>query len=543
MPPHDAHEVCILKGLTGERLCKLSLEGGSWTVHELKRRLAELEGIPAVQQQLFLPQARHTHLGGVLRDGDELPRSPAKCLEVSMLRVTPEPNAELLHNLRRGRVRLVNLPETLCDHFEVVLQAGLFSPSDLCHASDRLRADKELLLAVLRSGSRAVAGQPVMAHVAPDLRSDRQVAMAAVYCGGGHELGFVSTSLREDLALVMLAVRQDGSSLQYASDQLRRDRRVVLASVQQEASALRFAASELKQDPEILLTALGQSDLVEDMDCSVRRGDCRNLLYYAPEILRMDKDVVMAVVRLDGLTLEHASPELRCDQKIALAAVGQNPAAARYIDSKLLHDRTFALRVVAQNWPALVHLPMEMRSDPGIVHKALQQDWRALELASPDIRRDPEIVLAFVEERVEGFQCEGKEHKRLCDDRTFLLEAAQWDGRALRYASASLRKDRLFVREAVCRNPAALWHAAPEWHLDQELAAKACWLGCGQLCKRGVQFVGSGMAVSALVVGAVAFAQFQGVGVLLLICSGCATHVVSKIGGGCADCCGCFASD
>ena len=50
--------------------------------------------------------------------------------------------------------------------------------------------------------------------------------------------------------------------------------------------------------------------------------------YKAPEELKGNKEVVLAVVRCRGTSLRYASEELRRDEEVVLAAVKQNPWVA-----------------------------------------------------------------------------------------------------------------------------------------------------------------------------------------------------------------------
>ena len=80
------------------------------------------------------------------------------------------------------------------------------------------------------------------------------------------------------------------------------------------------------------------------MRLSYRRFLCKHdewdgqVLYYASQKLRDDKDVVLAAVTNKAIILKYASQRLRADKDIALAAVKQNKKSFSYIADELKND-------------------------------------------------------------------------------------------------------------------------------------------------------------------------------------------------------------
>ncbi|CAB9498904.1 expressed unknown protein [Seminavis robusta] len=69
------------------------------------------------------------------------------------------------------------------------------------------------------------------------------------------------------------------------------------------------------------------------------RGNLSALEYAAEPMVRDDKDVVLAAVRKNGLSLRHASEALRRDKEIVLAAVSSRPDALKYALGNLRRDK------------------------------------------------------------------------------------------------------------------------------------------------------------------------------------------------------------
>ena len=69
-------------------------------------------------------------------------------------------------------------------------------------------------------------------------------------------LQFASPVLRDDRAIVMVAVKSRGCVLEFASPRLQGDKGIVLAAVSNRGSALKYATERMRGDPEIVLTAM-----------------------------------------------------------------------------------------------------------------------------------------------------------------------------------------------------------------------------------------------------------------------------------------------
>ena len=69
-------------------------------------------------------------------------------------------------------------------------------------------------------------------------------------------LSYVSERLRNDMRIVVQAVKQNGAALEFASAQLRDDRDVVEVAVNQNAKALNFASARLKSDGDLVEAAI-----------------------------------------------------------------------------------------------------------------------------------------------------------------------------------------------------------------------------------------------------------------------------------------------
>jgi len=75
-----------------------------------------------------------------------------------------------------------------------------------------------------------------------------------------YALQYASNKLKADKEVVLAAVKQNGLALENASNELNADKQVVLAAVEKDGMALEFASNEMKTDKEVVFAAMKQTD-------------------------------------------------------------------------------------------------------------------------------------------------------------------------------------------------------------------------------------------------------------------------------------------
>jgi hypothetical protein len=243
------------------------------------------------------------------------------------------------------------------------------------YAAMRHRDDVEIVMAAVRLDYRALQ------HASSRLQDSAEVVQAAVQ-ERASALEYASARLRDDYDLVVSVVRHDGRALRFASDRLRGDRDVVLVAVLQQSEALEYASVHLRDDSELVLSAVSGNGYA---------------LRFASDRLRNDHDVVLEALRHDAKALQHASAERRNDRVLVLrmlAEISQSGLALRYTSAELRSDRDVVLAAVRRNGTALDHACQIFLRDREVVLEAVRGDshGRALQLASAEFHADREIV-------------------------------------------------------------------------------------------------------------------------------------------------------
>jgi len=122
---------------------------------------------------------------------------------------------------------------------EIEIRTFSKRPSLFQYASDELKADKEVVMALVSND------EDVLEYASDELKADKEVVMAAVNYDG-FALQFAADEPKADKEVVMAAFRTAGYALQHAADEFKADKEVVMAAVSNNEDALEFAADEMR---------------------------------------------------------------------------------------------------------------------------------------------------------------------------------------------------------------------------------------------------------------------------------------------------------
>lgn len=160
------------------------------------------------------------------------------------------------------------------------------------------------------------------------------------------------------------------------------DRDVVLEAVALAGDVLQYASEELRGDKEVVMTAV-RKDIV-------RRIYSEPALQYASLALRDDKEVVLAAVSHNHC-LSHASYNLRGDKEVLMAAVSHHGIALMYA-SGICRDKEIVMAAVATWGLALEFASNELCGDKEVVLAAVSTHCLALDFISHELHSDVSFV-------------------------------------------------------------------------------------------------------------------------------------------------------
>mmetsp|Transcript_5644 Transcript_5644/g.13267 ORF Transcript_5644/g.13267 Transcript_5644/m.13267 type:complete len:463 (-) Transcript_5644:91-1479(-) len=209
---------------------------------------------------------------------------------------------------------------------EIVAMAARTSSEGIQYASSTLMSNKDFVLGIFQDPEGTSDAKHIFEHLRPDLRDDRDIALAAV--------------------------KRNGLALQFATDGIKDDREVVLEAVKNTSRALEFGSERLRADVDVVLEAVGKLGVV---------------LKFASEDLRAEKAVVLAAVKNKGVALKFASEELRADQEVVLAALSENGSALQHASSTFKSDVNFVRVAIKSNYLASTHVSEELKYDKDLI--------------------------------------------------------------------------------------------------------------------------------------------------------------------------------
>lgn len=261
----------------------------------------------------------------------------------------------------------------------------------------------------------------------------------------GHRvLEVCSEALRGDKEVVMAALLKDARPLAYCSDALKADKEVVVQAMSVGCvncsrtimqRILKQAAPALQDEKDVFMA------MVNGNSNNIPRGlELVKWFESVAEKFKSDKDVVMAVVSIQGDVLQHASEALKDDKEVVMCAV----------DCKCSYNG---------GGPVLCHASEALRDDKEVVMTATLTGF------SPHEPQDFE----FASERLRG-------------DKDILLQLAALKGNfsssphpyiAFKFATEALKKDKELVMALVKLNGDALEYASDALQNDAEVVKAA----------------------------------------------------------------------
>lgn len=176
-------------------------------------------------------------------------------------------------------------------------------------------------------------------------RSDKELVIEVVRDSWGMALCHASETLRGDRDVVLEAVRLRGETLRFASDDVKGNREVVGEAVRESWHAFQYASEALRGDPDIALEAMTQSMEVLEYATQALRGDnafmlrvvrCNGLaLRFASEELRADPGLALEAFKQNNMALQYVPEAARAQVwqgSHSLLDLGTTQATTRWLD-------------------------------------------------------------------------------------------------------------------------------------------------------------------------------------------------------------------
>jgi len=97
------------------------------------------------------------------------------------------------------------------------------------------------------------------------------------------------------------------------------------------------------------------------------------VLRFLPDSLRLDRTVILEVVRLNEVVVEFSGDFLQ-DREFLLEAVRINEFAIKYVPEHIRKEREFTIRAAQENYWVMPHIEKEFKEDRGVQRAAWRSD-------------------------------------------------------------------------------------------------------------------------------------------------------------------------
>jgi len=177
------------------------------------------------------------------------------------------------------------------------------------------------------------------------------------------------------------------------------------------------------------------------------------MLFYASDILKDDKKLVISAVSNDGSALEYASNNLKNDKDVVSATVNSDYDYSNYrvlcfASETFKNDREIVLAAVTYNPNELCFASDTLKNDREIVYAAISKNGNQFKYASEHLRNDKELaLLAISNSSEEGYQ----------SDDYYIIE------QTFKYVSETLKKDLDVIIAAVINDGFTLHYLSNEF--------------------------------------------------------------------------------
>ncbi|EFC43952.1 hypothetical protein NAEGRDRAFT_79884 [Naegleria gruberi] len=176
----------------------------------------------------------------------------------------------------------------------------------------------------------------------------------------------------------LFVVKRDFTDLPFKWQQ---EKEIALIAIRREPSTFQLLSRELRMDKEVIMTAVKlNGDLLRYVCATIEREMVFTAfsalipikycgLYWIIGKMADDRDIVMAAVKSDGQALKNAY-EYQNDREIVTTAVQHNGCAIQYASFELQLDTEIVLTAVKQNPDAYFLATFECQTDPEIMEAA-----------------------------------------------------------------------------------------------------------------------------------------------------------------------------
>ena len=208
----------------------------------------------------------------------------------------------VLEAIKQNGIILYYLSETFKNDEEIVFEAINQDCKSLNYASENLKSDRNFIFKLIDNNiNHKFKGCTILQYLPFNIKNDPEIVLKLIKSGSDSLFGS-SKDLCYDREFILEVVKYDGDSFMYASENLRNDKEIILESIK----------TNTKRMNEIL-------ENFNEKFISFAQISTKNhyeLKFYLSNNLKNDRDIILALVKQDGSTINIASNTLQNDKEI-----------------------------------------------------------------------------------------------------------------------------------------------------------------------------------------------------------------------------------
>lgn len=191
---------------------------------------------------------------------------------------------------------------------------------------------------------------------------------------------------------------------------------------------------------------------------------------YLNKDLQEDKDIALAVVKLNGMEFKNLSSALQNDQDLAYAAITQQANIFQFMNEELRSNKTLIIKAVLKIPRMFKYVPSEKRYDRDFLLSVMPSIPLIYGSVSTKFSKDRQLALIAIEHRGDNLF---HAPKYLKDDEILVRKILDYCPNAFQYASDRLKSQKSLVEYAVSCQANNILYVQGECANDKKLILSA----------------------------------------------------------------------
>jgi len=208
-------------------------------------------------------------------------------------------------------------------------------------------------------------------YASEELRKDKEIVEAALK-KSVHALKFVNPEILKDEEVLKKVIKKSKKAIMYLPKQ------ILLELVKQKGEYLKYASQELKNDKEILLKSI--------------EINIETLVYMNYESLLKDEEIIEKIKK----ALENSKDTIPLPTKIWLELVKADGQLLKYADNKNKNNKEIVYEAIKQDGRFIEYASDRQKNNKKTMSEAIKNSGTSLKYASEELKNDKELVMEAV---------------------------------------------------------------------------------------------------------------------------------------------------